>query len=165
MNIPEKVRGIFSKKPKAPEQTREQWLCAITNLVLGGIKNERGESVFFEHPALDECEPDDLRQIGEVVLQGGVYIEIAQVCDGINNVGGAETPRIRATPRGVDRLPLRNIIFSEGYPDAEPFAQSFTLLNNPVNGRPAPSPGDSLGRAITDASSPLGIASDIGPIH
>lgn len=167
MSISKKIRSIFSgeqQKPKTSSPTYEQQLNALAATILAGIKTEEGEAVFFEGSALQEYPTDVLQRLGAVVLEGGVHVEIAQVCDGINAIGGAENPRIRVTPRGLMRPLHRNIIFGDGYPDEEPFAQSFTLLDNPIDGQ-TPHPGDSLLSGILSANSPLGIASGIGPLH
>lgn len=167
MLISEKIRKMFSGeqwKPKTSSPTYEQQLNALASTILAGIKTEEGEPTVFEGSALQECPNGVLQQLGAVVLEGGVHVEIAQICDGINAIGGAENPRIRVTPRGLMRPLRRNIIFGDGYPDEEPLAQSFTLLDNSIDGQP-PHAGDSLLGGILSANSPLGIASGIGPLH
>ena len=166
MSFSERVRRVISgeQKPKAPRPSQEEWLCTLAANVLAGIKNDKGEPVFFEGNVLQDCPKEVLQQLGAVVLEGGVRVEIAEVCDGINAVGGAENPRIRVTPRGVERPLYRNIISGVGYPDEEPLARSFTLLDNPVNGQIF-RPTDSLLDGVLKADSLRGIGSGIGPLH
>lgn len=167
MAIAEKLHGFFSgnrRKSESVRPTYEEWLHGLVNIVLTGIKDDQDKPAFFEGAAVQDCTADDLRRLGSAVLEGDVHIEIAQVCDGINNVGGAENPRIRITPRGVPRLAYRNIIFGDGYPDEEPFAQSFTLLDNPVDGQDR-GPNNPILDGVLKADSVWGIGTGIGPIH
>jgi len=166
MSVSKRIRNIFSGERKigATQQSPEQWFSALAANVLAGIKDEKGEAVFFEGSALQDCPREVLQQLGAVVLEGGVHVEIAQICDGINAVGGAENPRIRVTPRGVERPSYRNIIFGAGYPDEEPLAQSFTLLDNPTADG-LPQSGNPLLDGVLRADSPWGIGSGIGPLH